>query len=332
MYKLIVRITKHGGNNLMEEKNDFVTKTIKFYYFEVHKIDQNNNDQLFNLLQWANCLPKGNNNDDRVLGFLGDDRVRCDRTYSEPHNNKNFDWFHFTKLRDKNIPAKATLEDTDLTDIHLDENEYIAEDMTILFDETNYIAMIQNNIYSLSVGAITKYLNYFWNKGKDEAHYETIELRPIFEKDAFKSAKKGKNFKSIEFTMANSVNHNLLSGAIQSVFDSLKIAKGQKIKIKISAGRKSKSVLDSKEIISEINQIEQETINQGTSFEKATVKWQIDKKYKAIELINGRMCSSLSFDVPLKHSLHRDAVETKMKEEYYPDYENKMDYIQKHKR
>lgn len=310
---------------------NFVTKKIKFYYFEVHIIDQNNNDKLFNLLQWSACLPTGNNSNDRVVSFLGDDQVRCDKTYSDVQNTNNFDFFHFTKLRDKSIPAKATLGDTDLTDIELGKDEYIAEDLTILFDETNYVAMIQNNIYSLSVGAIAKYLNYFWNKGKDEKDYETIELRPIFEKDAFKSAKKGKNFKSIEFTMANSIKRKSLSGSLKTIFDSLDIAKGQKIQIKISAGRKSDSVLDSKEIVSEIDQIEQETANKTSGFEKATVKWQINNKYKAVDLINGRICSSLSFDIPLKHSLHQHAVETKMKEEYYPGYGNKMKYIQKHK-
>lgn len=315
----------------MEEKKEYVTKTIKFYYFEVHIIDQNNSDKLFNLIQWANCLPVGDDNDDRVVSFLGDDQVRCDKTYSDVQNSNYFDFFHFTKLRDKSIPAKATLGDTDLTDIELAKNEYIAEDLTILFDETNYVAMIQNNIYSLSVGAIAKYLNYFWNKEKDEKDYETIELRPIFEKDAFKSAKKGRNFKSIEFTMANSIKRKSLSGSLGQIFDSLKIAQGQKIRIKISAGRKSNSVLDSKEIISEINQIEQETTNKTSGFEKATVKWQINNKYKAVDLINGRICSSLSFDIPLKQSLHQDAVETKMKEEYYPDYGNKMRYIQEQK-
>lgn len=311
-------------------KEKTVVRHVKFDYYEVH-IQHDKQNKLFNLAQWAAVLPKGNTSKERNVRSFGE-IIRCDGSDSEQYGGSSYTTLHFTKLREKNTPAVATLSNAELSDVMLGANEYIAEDISILFDEVNYVAMIQKNIYSLSVSALQKYLNYFWNLGKNKTDFDLIELRPIFEKGTIKKAKKSQEFKQFSVSTADvsepSKFSNPFSGDLGNVFKSLRIFDGLQLQIKVSTGRHRKSNLNQKNIVDAISQIED---NQGF-FKDAAVRVGDSGKVEPIDLINGTFSSILPFDVPLKKALLAASVKTSMLGEYLPINNDMQGNIQKNKK
>lgn len=322
----------------MNKKRTTVPRRVKFYYYEVHKISKNKSDVLFNLSQWASCLPKGGSSKERNISSLGE-TIRCDNIKSEQletnqYGNFNIDIIHFTKLRSKNNPAVAAINSTDLYDVKLDSDEFIAEDVSMLFDDTNYVAMIQKNIYSLSVNAIQDYINYFWNKDKNKDEYEKIEFRPIFEKNMFNKARRAKEFKSLTLSTAdvkdpNSFNFSF-TGELGDLIKSFKSFDCLNVSIKISVGRHRRFSLNKESVIDAIDQIQKNI----TKIKDASVKVSDDDNHsQPIDLINNSFCSPLIFEIPLKTALLPNVVKKKMLAEYMPDPigKDKMHYIQDNK-
>lgn len=311
-------------------KVETVVRNVKFDYFEVH-ILHDQQDRLFNLAQWAATLPAGKTSEKRNVRSFGE-IIRCDDCESDQHGGSSYTTLHFTKLREKNTPAVATLSNAELSDVTLGANEYIAEDISILFDETNYVAMIQKNIYSLSVSALQKYLNYFWNLSKDESDNDLIELRPIFERGTIKKARNSKDFKQLSISTADvseaSKFSNPFSGDLGDTIKALRNFDGLQIQIKISVGRHRKTNLNQKEVIDAIDQIKD---NQG-NFKDAEVKVGDSGKVELIDLINGTFFSVIPFNVPLKTALHPDSVKTAMLGEYLPSSNDMQGNIQKNKK
>ncbi|WP_338047570.1 DUF6731 family protein, partial [Loigolactobacillus bifermentans] len=183
-------------------------KNVNFDFFQVWKIGADKKEVPFDFDDWCENLPaseiKGESNlDKRNIRYSGD-IIRCDNIFTEsPHKNP-VTILHFTKLRDSSRPAVATLSTPELTDVSLKANEYIAEDVSALFDSSNYCLMLQKNIFCLSVSSLADYVNYFWNIGKDEKDYELIQFRPILRKDAFKVGLNAKKINKPElFTISS---------------------------------------------------------------------------------------------------------------------------------
>lgn len=301
-------------------------RDVKFHYYEVH-ITHAGKDKFFNLAQWADTLPVGNTNDDRNVISSGD-TIRCDKTENVVSGTNQFDWFHFTKLRDSNVPAVATLNDSELNDITLKPNEFIAEDVTLLFDETNYVAMIQRNIFSLSVGAIQNYINYFWNRDKGKTEQDFIELQPIYEKGTFKKAKSGKDFTSLELNTADGLHDSgKWSGALGGIFKSLSILEGLHLQVKITVGRQRKKKLSQNEVIKALTEIEK----YKKEFNSASIRADIGGENQLVSLIESNMFSKLTFSLPPRSALLPSAVQTAMQAEYFPNEGDKMHYIQNNK-
>lgn len=62
-----------------------------------------------------------------------------------------------TKMRDNMLPAKKKKGNTK-EDIALDNDEYIGEFTSILYDKSNSVFMIQSNMHGVSIGQVEKYL------------------------------------------------------------------------------------------------------------------------------------------------------------------------------
>ena len=69
------------------------------------------------------------------------------------------------KLRDTNIPSIVKKEE-EAKPLELEDDEYIGEDLVMIYDPKNQVAMIQSNRFAFSKGKLEKYLNKIW--GVDE--------------------------------------------------------------------------------------------------------------------------------------------------------------------
>lgn len=284
----------------------------------------------FDLTKWMDMVrPKYENDPVSVsLNFYGE-QVRCD--YSGIYGvgtSMPLARLHFTKLREKNTPAIGSIHDVKLDPVNLKPDEYIAEDVTALFDPSNSVLMLQKNIYSLSRRVLEAYITQLWNEGNEDSNPQYIHLVPIFQKDNFRKGKRGKNFESISFKTANKTTSatfsNPFKGAIGSIFDTLKPLSCMNIEIKISASKKKKEYLDNKGTIDIITEIERDK----ERFKKAGVSFESDNAgLTHIDLMDAKLHSVLPFNVPKKRPLNPNAVWTSMLGNYKPDGDNMVNIV-----
>jgi hypothetical protein len=173
------------------------TRKVRFEYYRVtyrEKGDPENiPDRLFDLRRW---FDKAGN-----LSLLArtydyyQEQARIDRFYF--HSELGYWFLHFIRLRDTNLPSFATTE-TEAEPIELDEDEYIGEDVSALYDDSLHVLMLQRNRYSLSPTGIEKYLNLLWN-----SETETIHLRAIIDNNSIKRAMSAKYYRRFTVRFAD---------------------------------------------------------------------------------------------------------------------------------
>ncbi|OLS02191.1 DUF6731 family protein [Tissierella creatinophila] len=205
-------------------------RNIKFQYFQV-TIQKENEKHLFSFDDWAVYLDKENLicKSIELKGL----KARVEKYHNDESNNL---WvIRFMKLRDTNIPS-AVRESEEAVPVTLDDNEYLGEDVNMLYDESNGIAMIQSNRFSLSYTRIQELVN---NINPFEGF--DIFINPIIEKT--KSKLDNKKSKKITLGFANierpiSKTKSALSDIINSYFN-IQALSGQVI---FSVGRKKNIV------------------------------------------------------------------------------------------
>lgn len=102
----------------------------------------------------------------------------------------------FLKLRDTNIPSIVKTAE-EAKPIELKDDEYIGEDLLMIYDPENQVAMLQCNRMSMTKGRLEKYINKVWGNPD-----ERIVLLHI-SKQINQAQLKKKNFKYLEVRLAN---------------------------------------------------------------------------------------------------------------------------------
>ncbi|HJE97436.1 MAG TPA: hypothetical protein K8V00_07420 [Ligilactobacillus acidipiscis] len=295
-------------------------KKVNFDFFQVWIKSHDGNIKPFDLDDWSEKLPS-DNLDERNIRYSGD-IIRCDKAECIHPEDHPLTILHFNRLRNSTAPAVATLSTPELTDVELKDNEYIAEDISALFDSTNCVLMLQRNIFSLSVNSLAKYVNYFWNVNKEEEKMDEIEFRPVLIKDAFKTGLKAKRINKFTFKTANVVRgtgvNNIFKSGIGKAIEALETYSGVDVEVTISTTRSKESVLDKEAVHQSIEEIKAHQIN----FKKAILTSGDEGHSVPIQLINGRLNVDRTFDVPLKKFLDPETVQQDMEQIYSEKYDN----------
>lgn len=112
-------------------------------------------------------------------------------------DRENHLWrLHFMKLRDTNIPS-IVKRDSEAMPLQLNDDEYIGEDLLMVYDTSNNVAMLQRNRYALTKGRLEKILNKVWN-----CEEERIVLIHIG-KNVKKEEIARKSWRYLEISLAN---------------------------------------------------------------------------------------------------------------------------------
>ena len=101
----------------------------------------------------------------------------------------------FHKLRDTNVPSKFK-NGHEAEIIPLDEDEYIAEEMNILYDRSKGVCMVQQNRMSLGTARLSEWMT------KECADNQRVVFLPIYNYEPTQRFK-GKQIRSIDVTFAN---------------------------------------------------------------------------------------------------------------------------------
>ncbi|UUZ84758.1 hypothetical protein LJK88_14640 [Paenibacillus sp. P26] len=188
-----------------------VRRKIKFEYYRVVSRKREDEirtpDRLFDLRRW---IDKANKKSLEARTFdYRQERSRLEEAGFDEDVNQ---WYlHFSRLRDSLLPSKATVT-SKVEPFTLEEDEFLGEEVTALYDEDSFILMVQRNRLSLGHSGLEEYLNLIW--AEDE---ETIYLRPILATDIVERAKKGDQVRKITIRFADLETREMKEGSKSSI-------------------------------------------------------------------------------------------------------------------
>lgn len=173
-------------------------RVIRFQYYQINckrfNTEKNSwgNLELFDFISWLMNVEKN----DLLMKSIDFNNAKA-RVECCKHDKKADLWaVRFMKLRDTNIPSKAK-ENEAAKAIPLEEDEYIGEDLTMVYDKKSGIAMIQSNRFSLNISKLEEFIEYVNGDPLVQIFIEPIGMD--FEKTGFGDG----NYKTLDIAFAN---------------------------------------------------------------------------------------------------------------------------------
>lgn len=168
-------------------------KNIKIEYFISNVVENENmevvnltamfEDLYFQIEQGEVIRYEFNNEIARVASLHYDENIRCYQLC-------------FERLRDFNIPVKSSFErESEIID--LEEDEFIGEEVSILYDVTNSITIIQRNRDSLSPTALEMFLRHIYSTFM--GRHTNLELNPLLERNTIDYVMESNQIRKIDF-------------------------------------------------------------------------------------------------------------------------------------
>ncbi|MDO8223948.1 hypothetical protein KHP33_003545 [Bacillus cabrialesii subsp. tritici] len=153
---------------------------------------------MFDMLLWMDQVRR-RSLEGRTFDYR-QEQARLETAYWD--DELEFSFLHFVRLRDTNIPSTARAT-AGVEPLELEDDEFIGEEVSALYDEDNHVLMLQRNKYSLGPEGIEEYLNLAWNNPND-----TIYLRPIAPPNVFDLAKEATEYRKINIRFADLRHQN----------------------------------------------------------------------------------------------------------------------------
>lgn len=137
-------------------------KPVKFYYFRCSFFSGGNN-QLFNFGPLFEEIKRDYSNGDHRFVYEYNGEPAKLSYIGLPYDDHSYYQLTFERLRNYNFPVQSKLVG-DSSELTLSEDDFLGEEVTVLYDSNNAVMMIQNNRDSLSYKAIELFLNSLLNE------------------------------------------------------------------------------------------------------------------------------------------------------------------------
>lgn len=301
-------------------------RKVKFEYYQVW-IEKGGHEELFDLRKWMSLLMGTKSLEKRVAEYR-DEQARLEEAYYDP--DFEYDFLHFVRLRATNIPSKAKI-DSAVEPFELEDDEFLGEEVTALYDQNQHILMLQRNKFSLGPSGIEDYMNIMWpNEG------EFIRLRPIAAPNSFIKAKEYPIHRRINLRLAN-----ITKAREQGVIDKLKSPLRRIVssygefeainaQIILTVGQGKEGQLDKDSMISAIEDIQE---NQSL-FTKAeiAVKNYDDAPVEVFDLFESQAHDFATFALETRATLNHYNIAETMWNIYHPKNKNRQSDIKSYLR
>lgn len=200
----------------------------------------------------------------------------------------------FMKLREENLPYLAK-ENLDAEDIPLESDEYIGEDMYMLYDINTNIAMIQSNRFSLGISRLAEFFVKSQNKTDERVRFFPIKRE--IDLTSF-----GKNsYRTLELGFAN-ILRDVPKGksALGDIMKMYRKFSGVSGTIKIGIGRSKHDSLDVVEVDKLISEI-----GACDNVVSAKVKIKDDdlSRVEVIDLLDECFSDIITFNLELRETI-----------------------------
>lgn len=296
-------------------------RKVKFEYFQVWFTEKSGKEHLFDLKKWMSHA-SSISLEKRAKEYRSE-RARLEEAYLD--EEFSFYFLHFVRLRATNIPSKAKL-DTNVEPFELEDDEFLGEEVSALYDEVNYVLMLQRNKFSLGVNGIEDYLNLLWNG--EEGH---ISLRPIMVPNSFALARKPGIYRRINLRLANVTKAReqgiaaKLKSPLSNIVDAFGEYNGLNAQVTITVGNQKEFNLDEEIVNATIDDIEQHQ----SLFTKAelAVKDNDDSPVEIIDLFDNLAHDYATFRLETRGTLNHYSLAEAMWQIYHPENNNRQSDI-----
>lgn len=271
-------------------------RTIKFQYYQIKSTEiniKNAKCKLFDFAKWIEGM------DDchliQTAISFNDAKARIDCfTFSK---NKKVWGLKLYKLRNTNIPAKAK-NNEEAKVIELEDGEYLGEDLFLIYDQLNGIALIQQNRLSLGISRLEEFFTYTYNKYVDNQHEIDVYIDPILDLDGKKKINNS-NYKNLEISFAN-INECVLDEnrtSLGTLLQPLKNLHGVNGSIKISLGHSKLDTLNRRFIKSIVKEVNEPSNKRYVRTAKIKIQEEDDCDVEIIDLFNDICDEYLEFTI-----------------------------------
>ena len=279
-------------------------RTLTFYYYRPFLYKDGKKNKAFNFAEW-------------IIKFKDDNRIyetiplTSIMARVDGHNYNKINDLHgvcFVNMRGENLPSKVS-EGKEQEDLDLDENEYIGEDMYVLYDRTNNVFMAQSNRMSLTINRITEFINK--TKEPDDT---VVGFVPIT-RNLTRKELKSKKVRSIIISCENiHEKENINSSALKAICDTADNFGCFNYSLKLSVGRKRNAELSPAESQKMIDDIINKTVDVKSA--QVSVSDQITGQLEYVDLIENKVCSLLEYKTGKRERLHLEQLFPEMVKEY----------------
>ncbi|OME08021.1 hypothetical protein BSK64_06185 [Paenibacillus odorifer] len=291
-------------------------RKVRFEYYQVvlrRRDDRRGErDRLFDLPAWME-VAQGLSLDGRTYDYR-QEKSRLETSYWD--NELEFFFLHFVRLRDTNIPSTAR-QNGQVEPLELDDDEFIGEEVSALYDEDNHVLMLQRNKFSLGPEGIEEYFNIIWNNPD-----EIIYLRPICPPNTFEIARRAAEYRKINIRLADLREVprenilNRLRSPIGGLISSVRNYEGANVQVTITVGTSRTDSLNDETINDTLIDIEQNP----DLFTRAelVIKEEDDSRIELIDLFEHKAHDFGNFRMERRETLSHYAIAAEMYTLYSP--------------
>ena len=298
----------------MPEAIKTVKKNVKYDYFRVYSFESKKKLK-FNFEEWVHMYNEKFGIYSLNEDLLGNIKFKILTLKIEG----DMAFIQISKAKENETSSIIT--DKSHRDLELKPEEYIGENMFILYDKKNGIMMVQNNRYSLSLTQIKRILtgNYTSNNLDIE-----VSLFPILRVN--KGSIKNKLVKNYNLSIYNDGGVVEGKSALASAVNSFMSENVVSVSIKITTGR-GRFVKDKLGENTEIEKyIEADKVDDFQKFiseneslttnAKMGVKTDSERNVELIDLLQDKYSSIIRYNVVPKHKISFEYAKEEMKKEY----------------
>lgn len=282
-------------------------KNIKLEYYRANAVENENMD----LLDLGNML------DDLYLRIRQGEVVRYEFNHeiarvADVFFYQDIGCYHlsFERLRDFNLPVKSSFE-RDSEPIDLEEDEYIGEEVSLLYDIANNVFIIQRNRDSLSPTALEMFLRDI-HSGYI-GHASNLELNPILRQNVLEQILGSEQVRKINVRIDDLGQETQYEDDLSNITGEISRYEAASLDFTLSVGREKNREMNygfASRLI--------ENISRRANVSKAQIYVRMDEEsnVEKYDLIEHKIHSLVTFDFREERTIRPDAVFQRMRELY----------------
>ncbi len=248
----------------------------------------------------------------RTTVAVGDEYAEIEKDTYRYDERRDVYSFQLSKLRESNIPSKKRFGEIK-EDILLNQDEYIGEFISFVYDNTYQSAIVQSNLYGLSIKQVEHVLTelrfrFLDSQGRTEKDPLVVKLAPLIDRSKITRVINSDYYKKIRIKGSDVMldaaldENSLLSEARRLLGES----SGVNIELTISLGRSERTAsLDEETIRRAINHFQQMEGDSRPQIELTALENE-EAEIETINLIEPRMTDRISIEVEPRQTVAHD--------------------------